>query len=279
MPAALAQRVHSLTQTRCARAGAEFGVEGIRVQGSSTLAEIERELEAAGLHVVVEEVGDRYVLSGHVDSPGDRQAAADIVARIVARVDPDKLIDNDIEIEMVLPDQVGDYTSDEPTISDLPDDLAEVRDQGGEIEPDFTDQTYLKDPIAAPGPSSGYEDPAEDGDDVYVPPSDPVVTTDRHGVTQVLGGFSRDSMEEIEVPRSTLDGQPGDAALAEAIVRELREDASTTDLLGIRVLVRDGIAYLRGSVPLMEDAESAEEVAARVPGIVEVVEELEVTSI
>jgi osmotically-inducible protein OsmY len=249
------------------------------VRGNSTLTEIERELEAAGLHVVVEEVGDRYVLSGHVDSPGDRQAAEDIVARIVARVDPNRRIDNDIEIEMVLPDQVGDYTSDEPTISDLPDDLAEVRDQGGEIEPDFTDQTYLKDPIAASGPSSGYEDPAESGDDVYVPPTDPVVTTDRHGQAQVLGGFSGDSMEEIEVPRSTLDGQPGDAALAGAIARELREDASTTDLLGIRVLVRDGVAYLRGTVPLLEDAENAEEVAGRVPGVVEVVEELEVRAI
>ena len=243
---------------------------------SATLAKIEQQLEAAGLYVVVEEDGGRLVLSGRVSSPGDRQAAEDIVAGIASG----KRIDNDIEIEMDLPDQVGELNeSDQPALSDLPDDLAEIRDRGEEIEPDFTDQRTLNDPIAAAGPSGSYEDAVESGDDVYVPPSDPVVTTDRHGVAQVLGGFSGDSMAEIDVPRSTMDDRPGDAALADTIVRELREDASTTDLIGIRVQVREGVAYLRGRVPLLEDADNAEAVAARVPGIVEVVEELEVATL
>lgn len=242
---------------------------------SSTLAEIERRLEAAGLHVVVEESGGRILLSGRVYSAGDRQAAEDIAA-----VATGKRIDNDLEIEMDLPDQVGELNeSDEPAPSDLPDNVAGIRERGGDVDPDFTNQTILDDPIAAAGPSGSYEDAVESGDDVYVPPMDPVIATDRHGVARVLGGFSTDSMDEVEVPRSALDDQPGDAALAGAIARELRQDASTTDLVGIRVAVHEGVAYLRGQVPLLEDAENSEAVASRVPGIVEVVEELEVTSL
>ncbi len=118
---------------------------------------------------------------------------------------------------------------------------------------------------------------AEDVDSelVVFPPTDPVVTTDRHGNTEVLGGFEPTSTEGVEVERSAEDNQPGDEALADAIRRELREDAATTDLQ-IDVLVRQGVAHLRGAVPGLEDAENAEEVAARVPGVREVVEELEV---
>ena len=73
-------------------------------------------------------------------------------------------------------------------------------------------------------------------------------------------------------------GRPGDEAIADAIRRELREDALTTDLT-IRVTVRDGVAHLRGSVPSLDDAESAEEVAGRVPGVREVIEELDVAGL
>jgi len=91
----------------------------------------------------------------------------------------------------------------------------------------------------------------------------------------VIGGFQTTSTDTTEVARSALDGQPGDRALAEAVRRELLEDASTTDL-PVRVAVRGGVARLRGRVSGVEDAEDAEAVAARVPGLGEVVEELEV---
>lgn len=55
---------------------------------------------------------------------------------------------------------------------------------------------------------------------------------------------------------------------------ELREDAATTDLR-VDVLVWDGVVRLRGTVPTLEDADNAEAVAARVPGVRE---ELEVRS-
>jgi osmotically-inducible protein OsmY len=85
-------------------------------------------------------------------------------------------------------------------------------------------------------------------------------------------------MEDLHVDRSASDGRLGDEAIADAIRRELREDAATTGLV-VRVVVRNGVAHLRGAVPDLSDAEAAEEVAARVPGVVEVVEELEVAAL
>jgi osmotically-inducible protein OsmY len=101
------------------------------------------------------------------------------------------------------------------------------------------------------------------------------VTTNARGEAEVLGGFEQDAMSEVDVPRSAQDGQLGDEAIADAIRQELREDATTTDLR-IRVLVRKGVAHLRGHVAGPEDAENAEDVASRVPGVAEVVDELEV---
>ena len=59
--------------------------------------------------------------------------------------------------------------------------------------------------------------------------------------------------------------------------RELLEDAATTDLR-VEVEVRDGVVRLRGTVQDVVDAENAEEVAARVPGVDEVLEELRVAN-
>ena len=141
-----------------------------------------------------------------------------------------------------------------------------------EIEPDFTarpnDDSTLH--------SSGV-DLDEEEDTSYSPPIDPVVTTDQHGNTRVLGGFSSSSMESVAVERSA-DGTLGDEAIAEAIVRELREDAATT-ALRIDVRVVNGVAHLRGAVTDIIDSENAEEVAARVPGVTEVVDELTVSTL
>ena len=68
---------------------------------------------------------------------------------------------------------------------------------------------------------------------------------------------------------------PGDEALADAVRRELRADASTTDLR-IQLEVLDGIVHLYGQVEDLEDVENAEAVEAAVPGVQEVVEALQV---
>ena len=50
---------------------------------------------------------------------------------------------------------------------------------------------------------------------------------------------------------------------------------STTDLQ-IEVTVEQGVVYLRGRVEGIEDVDNAESVAGRVPGVLDVVEELDV---
>jgi osmotically-inducible protein OsmY len=58
----------------------------------------------------------------------------------------------------------------------------------------------------------------------------------------------------------------------------LAEDSATADL-NVLVFVRRGVVHLRGQVSDLDDADNAESVAARVPGVVEVVEELEVAGL
>jgi hypothetical protein len=168
---------------------------------------------------------------------------------------------------------VADFNTDEPSAAGLPDTAAELRAAEGEIDPDFTDQ-----PLSTTSLETAGVDTLEESDAVFFPPTDPVIATDKRGNAEVLGGFSTDSMASNAVAPSVLDGVPGDEALADAIRRELREDALTTDLI-VDVAVREGVAYLRGAVVALEDAEHAEAVAARVPGVQDVVEELEVADL
>ena len=97
---------------------------------------------------------------------------------------------------------------------------------------------------------------------------------DRLGVTvqQLAGGDIYPALER------GVDGAPGDEAIRDAVLRELREDSATTDL-EIEVDVEGGRVVLLGRVPYVEDVESAEEVAARVPGVGEVEERLDVENL
>jgi len=229
---------------------------------------IEAQLAEARLQVTVESSDGSLILSGIVDSEESREAATDIVSQAA----PEARVDNQVDVQSVLPTGVDDFVGDQPT-AEMAETRAEIADQ---IEPDFTARPGLFDPIEAAGPdSSGPEDPAATGE-VYTPPTDPVVTTDSHGAARVLNGF--DSGEDLTVEPSAMDARPGDEALADAVRRELAEDAATTDL-EIVVAVRQGVAHLRGRVPDLEDADNAEAVAARVPGIREVVEELDVANV
>ena len=135
----------------------------------------------------------------------------------------------------------------------------------------------LQEPLKDPATAHLAKPAEEEADDreTYFPPTDPVVTTDDHGDPEVLGGFSETSMDDAPVARSANDGQAGDEALADAVRRELREDALTTDL-GVRVDVRDGVAILTGQVADLADADAAEEVAGRVAGIKEVMDRTEI---
>lgn len=246
------------------------------VPGSSSnpalTARLEQQLADAGFQIAVEDSDGSLILSGIVDTEEAREAVVDLVNQTA----PSARVDNQIEVETVLPTDIDRFASDAPT-AEMDDSLNEIVAADGELEPDFTDQRMIADPNEAMGADSwGPEDVSQSGE-VYSPPNDPVVTTDARGEVEVLGGFGTEEDEQPIEP-SAMDGQPGDEALADAIREELRLDAATADL-SIFVAVRNGVAHLRGRVEDMDDADNAEAVASRVPGVREVVEELEVTSV
>src|ERR1051326_6531661 len=118
---------------------------------------LEQQLAAAGLQVAVERSDGSLILSGIVATEESRQAAEDIVAQVA----PDARIDNQIDIESVLPTGIDAFASDDPT-AELADSAGEIRN---ELDPDFTDEPGLSDPLQAVGDpdSMGPEDPASEG--------------------------------------------------------------------------------------------------------------------
>ncbi len=63
--------------------------------------------------------------------------------------------------------------------------------------------------------------------------------------------------------------------LVDAVRRELARDATTTDLV-LEVSADNGVVTLRGTVPNLADTDNALAVAGRVPGVDDVVDEIEV---
>ena len=169
-------------------------------------------------------------------------------------------------------DEESDLTTTPHTL-----DTSEGDDVEADVEPSLVDQEFLTDPMAASGGSDDNVDPVQDGDEVYVPPTDPVIGSGPHGETRILGGFAEDATAG-RAPLHSSDGQIGDEAIADAVRAALRQDASTTDL-AVDVVVEGGIVRLYGTVAGMEDVDNAEAVAGRVPGVVDVVEELQVAGV
>jgi osmotically-inducible protein OsmY len=223
---------------------------------------IERALEDADLHLAVQEGRDRITISGVVDTDEARAAALEIAAGLAGG----KAIDADIEVSLTLPREDADVPI--PPAGNLADTIVEVEDANSELAPDLMGMS--------PG-STDERSVIEDGEEPYSPPTDPVVTTDARGNLEVLGGWTGTSTDDAEVAPSATGRAPGDEALADAVRRELREDAATT-ALELQVAVREGRVRLRGRVADMDDAENAEAVAARVPGVLEVIDELDVQS-
>jgi hypothetical protein len=226
--------------------------------------------EQSGVSVVVERQGERLVVSGFVSSEGERRAVFDIISDLA----PNDIVDDNLELNQVLPEEVDGMQLSEAEAGDFPGARTGTEDDEA-LEPgDFMDQEILENPLNAAGPTGVAEDAdIGEGEEVYVPPTDPVIT--REG--EVLGGFDTTSMDEVELPRSS-DGTIGDEALAEAIRNELREDATTQDMR-LAVEVRNGVVRLRGRVTSVTDAENAEAVAGRILGVEEVLDELEVVNL
>jgi osmotically-inducible protein OsmY len=171
---------------------------------------------------------------------------------------------NELSIEFNPPEEAA--VNSQPEFSD------EFRDLGSDIvvdgtEYDFTDRAGTNDVME----STSEAEP-------YFPPTDPVLrpAPETEEGFEVVGGFAASSMEGgVAGERPTASAPSGDEELADWVRQALLEDATTTDLQ-VRVTVRNGVVYLRGVVSAPEDTDAAEEVASRVPGVVEVREELTV---
>lgn len=226
-------------------------------------AHIDTLLSDAGIPLIVEVQEGVARLTGLVDSQRIRQAALDLARS----VDGVLRIDDQIDYEVIAPDTYFEppdadeefgYADQEALIDDISD----------------TEPTFEGDPGAG-----NFQEAIEEGEP-YFPPTDPVVrpSTDEQEL-DVLGGFAGSSMDELvtdpdlepwaDAGDPDVFGPRQDGDIQQDVQNELREDAYTTDL-PLRVNVVNGVVFLHGKVHSIDDAEYAEEVAGRVPGVVEV---------
>src|SRR5688572_2115082 len=224
--------------------------------------------QRAGIQAAIQIDGEELTVSGFASTEGEKRAALEIVEEFA----PDMSVVDDIAIMDVMPAEIDGLQVSETESEGLTGATPGTSDTEA-LEPgDFTDQQTMRDPTAASGPSGTHaDDQTEEGDEVYVPPTDPVRGSDN----EPLGGFQTTAMDDDREPVSQIVGGPADAGIVDAVLLELRQDAETTHL-DLRVSSSEGVVRLRGIVEDIEDAENAEAVAERVPGVVEVIDETEV---
>ncbi len=184
------------------------------------------------------------------------------IAEAVRQIDGVRAVNDELTIEFVPP--AGALLVYHPEVP------AELEELGSDISLSGTEYDF-NDPV---GTTDAMESSAEA--EPFFPPTDLVLAPAPETAEgyEVVGGFAGTSMDELSEGELPVSGVArGDEEIADDVRRELREDASTADLR-VRVVVRDGVVYLRGRVSSLEDAVAAEEVASRVPGVVEVREEL-----
>lgn len=113
---------------------------------------------------------------------------------------------------------------------------------------------------------------------VYIPPSDPPVapSDDLQGV-EIAAGFAS-SMEETDLDMLDLPERvdDNDSDLEDDIRTALRYNSETMHLDDVRVYVRNGIAYLRGTVVSEDDITIVDEMVRDIDAVVDVNNELEV---
>ncbi len=226
--------------------------------------------QQTGQNIVVAATAERVILSGVVPS----RKARDHAEKIALAAAGGRLVENELEIENTLPPGIDAFPSADRDSAGWSEDTTQ-NEYVSNADPDSMGQPLDSNPDDVPNDSVYDDDPAPEPDPVYFPPTDPVLTVDDNGDYQVLNGFASTADDDQRIDQSTLDGAPGDEALADAVTTELLRDAATTDLR-VDVTVLNGIVYLHGTVPGPEDAANAEDVAGRIPGIREVVEDLDI---
>jgi osmotically-inducible protein OsmY len=230
----------------------------LTMQTTELSTAVERHVEEqAELHISARVEGNRLLLEGRVGSVEASQTAYDLAAVVAVGY----IIENDLEVEDLQPEDARHRRVA------VHDDLLAVEPTTERWAPEVHDRSD-----ALPSYSAHDTGPGESGES-FVPPTDPVIELNARGNPRLLGGFSFSSLDDVSVEESASDPLLGDEALAEAVRRELREDAATT-ALDIEVEIWDRVAHLRGAIAGPEDAEAAEAVAARVPGVAEVADDL-----
>jgi osmotically-inducible protein OsmY len=227
--------------------------------------------EEMSLPLRITQSGDSLVLTGEADSDAAKAEAEATVQEIFPGV---KVVNRLTVNEHLRPPRDAYVDHDRPSDHRRPRGSESLEmAEGHELDYGFDDQPLETNPINVADESVYDLDAPAEPDATYFAPTDPVMGTDDQGGPEILGGFEPSSTSDVdEVDRSTLDWKLGDEAIADAVRRELREDAETTGL-SLTVHVVNGVVRLRGRVADLTDAEDAEEVAGRVPGVREVIDE------
>jgi hypothetical protein len=137
--------------------------------------------------------------------------------------------------------------------------------EGVDLTPDFTARIGTDDPLEADSEA-----------EPYFPPTDPVIGTSgpRADDVEILNGFGSLAGTDSSAEDSGASTR-GDEELEDLVEEALKLDAGTADL-NVEVSVRSRVVTLRGEVSSLDDAELVESVAASVPGVEEVREELRI---
>ncbi len=169
--------------------------------------------------------------------------------------------------------QWGDPT-DPPTEEVSFEELVELHD---EIEAEDTTRGDLIDTAHTDGSTENVHLAMDQGL-VYDPPHDPPVipSDDLQGV-EIAAGFAS-SMEDSYLNARDLPDRvdDNDSDLELDIQNALRYNSSPSNLENVRVYVRNGIVYLRGTVQTDDDISIIEELVSDIEGVVDVRDELEV---
>lgn len=126
--------------------------------------------------------------------------------------------------------------------------------------------------------STGNVQLAMDQGLVYTPPDDPpVVPSDDLQGAEIGAGFAS-SMEETNLDVENLPERVdnNDSDLEDNVRDALRYNSETTNLDDVRVYVRNGIVYLRGTVETDEDIAIVDELVRDIEGVVDVDNALDV---
>jgi hypothetical protein len=114
---------------------------------------------------------------------------------------------------------------------------------------------------------------------VYTPPTDPpVVPSDDLQGVEIAAGFGMSIEDEPEVANLPESVDDNDADAEDDIRKALYYNSETTHLDDVRVYVRNGIAYLRGTVLDEDDIAIVDEFVRDLDTVDEIRNELEVAT-